>query len=361
MPHTVKEGCHYKHSRGFTGVRVWGRIAVMRIAFEKMYSELVRVLSAVGCEQEIAALCAKILTQNSCDGVYSHGLNMFPGIVKNIQNGVINAGARPKEVHSFGACGVWDGHEGPGISNAHFAMEEAIRIAERYGIGCVALRNTNHWGRAGRYAMEAAEANCIGICWTNTIPNMPPWGARSAAIGNNPLAVAVPRAEGHVIVDIAMSQFSYGKMKIYRRAGEQLPVCGGYDPSGRATTDPGSILEARRPMPIGFWKGSGLSIALDLAAAILSGGNSTYQIGKLGSERNVSQVFIAMDIGKISDGELVRRTIEETIAAVRGAEPDEQGTRACYPGERMLQTRNDNLKNGIPVDEEIWRQILDFV
>ena len=92
-------------------------------------------------------------------------------------------------------------------------MDRAVELARANGIGCVALGNTNHWLRGGSYGWQAAEAGCVGICWTNTQPNMPAWGARDRRIGNNPFVMAVPRKEGHVVVDIAMAQFSYGQME----------------------------------------------------------------------------------------------------------------------------------------------------
>jgi 3-dehydro-L-gulonate 2-dehydrogenase len=330
----------------------------MRVSFEQMHDTFLRILTAAGCENKCACLCARIFTQNSCDGVYSHGLNMFPGFVKSIQDGIIDIHAKPQKAQEFGACQVWDGNGGVGLSNAHFCMEQAIELAGQHGIGCVALRNTNHWSRAGAYAMQAADKGRIGICWTNTKPNMPSWGAKNANVGNNPLAIAIPRAEGHLVLDMAMSQFSMGKMQIYRRAGQQLPVYGGYDADGALTTDPSQIVESGRVLPIGFWKGSGLAIMLDLMAAILSGGNTTFRIGQLANERNVSQVFIAIDAQKFSNAEFICRTIEESITLLHNSQPVNRGETVSYPGQRMFATRADNLANGIPVDEEIWLQVL---
>src|SRR6185312_8910096 len=136
-------------------------------------------------------------------------------------------------------------------------MERAIDLSREHGIGCVALRNTTHWMRGGTYGWQAADAGMIGICWTNTMPNLPPWGDTVPRLGNNPLIVAVPRAGGHVVLDMAMSQFSYGALAAYRKRGELLPVDGGFDTAGNLTRDPGAIDRAQPPLPIGYWKGSG--------------------------------------------------------------------------------------------------------
>src|SRR5439155_10919673 len=113
----------------------------------------------------------------------------------------------------------WDGRRGPGNLNAYESMARAIAMARDHGIGCVALANTNHWMRGGTYGWQAADAGVIGICWTNTLANLPPWGAAEPRIGNNPLVIAVPRrgsGGAHVVLDMAMSQFSYGALAAYR-------------------------------------------------------------------------------------------------------------------------------------------------
>ena len=133
-----------------------------------------------------------------------------------IHNGTIDVHARPELVGSCGALERWDGKLGIGNLNAYQAMDRAIELARRHGIGCVALANTNHWMRGGTYGWQAADAGLMGICWTNTLANLPPWGASDPRLGNNPFVIAVPRPEGHVVLDMAMSQFSYGRLASYQ-------------------------------------------------------------------------------------------------------------------------------------------------
>ena len=140
-----------------------------------------------------------------------------------VRNESVDPSAQPRVVARFGAMERWDGQRGTGNLNAHAAMSRAIALSREHGIGCVAMCNTNHWMRGGTYGWQAAEAGMIGICWTNTMPNLPPWGGAERAIGNNPLVIAVPRAKGPVVLDMAMSQFSYGTLESYRKRGEQLP------------------------------------------------------------------------------------------------------------------------------------------
>lgn len=328
---------------------------MMRIPYQELYDVLLRVLRKVGFESERGELCARLFTGASCDGVYTHGLNRLPRFIKMIESGMVDIHAEPDLVASFGAIERWNGKRGPGNLNAYACMERAISLSKEHGVGAVALANTNHWMRGGSYGWQAADAGVIGVCWTNTMPNMPPWGASEARVGNNPLVLAVPRAEGHIVLDMAMSQFSYGTLEAYRRRGEQLPVSGGFDLDGELTTDAGAIEKSARPLPIGYWKGSGLALMLDLLAALLSGGLATYQIPQDSfKEVGLSQVFIAFDLPSIDRSELSHRVVNEVIDFVHGASLSE-GVR--YPGERTLEIRKENMEKGIPIEPIVWEQI----
>jgi 3-dehydro-L-gulonate 2-dehydrogenase len=237
-------------------------------------------------------------------------------------------------------------------------MERALSLARQHGIGCIALANTNHWMRGGSYGWQAADAGMIGICWTNTLANLPPWGASDPRLGNNPLVIAVPRPGGHIVLDMAMSQFSYGALTSYQLSGKQLPVDGGYDLHGQLTRDPGAIEASGRPLPIGYWKGSGLALLLDLVAAMLSGGQATHQIpSDPERETGLSQVFIAINLTALDQNSLAARLADQIIESLQ-LPPHPTGERVRYPGERVLQTRQENLEQGIPVELSAWRELL---
>jgi 3-dehydro-L-gulonate 2-dehydrogenase len=277
-----------------------------------------------------------------------------------IHNGTIDIHARPELIDSAGALERWDGKRGPGNLNAYACMEQAIALSHRHGLGCVALANTNHWMRGGTYGWQAAEAAVIGICWTNTMPNLPPWGASEPRLGNNPLVIAVPRPDGHVVLDMAMSQFSYGALEAYRMRGEQLPVFGGFDLNGELTRDAAAIEASNRMLPIGFWKGAGLSLMLDLLAALLSGGNATHQITRDSlKEKGLSQVFLAFDPSLIDEGNENVKLVDQIISYVLGAQASgDENVR--YPGQRTLEIRKQNLAEGIPVEPHIWKPIQEL-
>jgi len=323
-----------------------------------MKSEFVRILTKFGFTGSKADQCAGIFTLNSLEGVYSHGVNRFPRFVEYLRKGFIIPDAEPSPVRLAGALEQWDGNLGPGPLNAILATERAMEIAARNGIGLVAMGNTNHWMRGGTYGWMAARKGFAFIGWTNTEANMPAWGAKDFRLGNNPLVFAVPYEDEAVVLDFAMSQFSYGKMEIYQLDGKQLPYPGGYNNKGELTTDSAEILLTRRALPIGYWKGSGLSLLLDILASILSGGLSTHEISHREAEYAVSQVFIAIYIDKLKNSGSVERTIHDIIRNLKESEPAESGTKIRYPGENIVAVREENTRKGIPINKEVWEKIL---
>lgn len=332
----------------------------MRVQQHFMQETFSSILKSRGCDDFIADRSARILTSNSLDGVYSHGVNRFSRMIEYIQKGCIHPNAKPEKISGSGAYERWDGLLAMGVTNAEDSMARAMELAEVYGIGLVALRNTNHWMRGGTYGRQAADGGKIGICWTNTIANMPPWGGKGAAIGNNPLIFAIPRSTGeHIVVDTALSQFSFGKLDEYRESGARLPVPGGYDKEGELSDDAAAVEESGRPLPIGFWKGSGISLALDMIAAILSGGSSCADITARSTEEyGVSQVFIAVEPAYMGGPEAIDQLVDKILAHMKSPDPAEGVAAIRYPGERVLAVRKENSLHGISVDEAVWQKIL---
>jgi 3-dehydro-L-gulonate 2-dehydrogenase len=335
---------------------------MIRVPFQEVLDVLVRLFTRLGLGDDGAQACARIFAEASRDGVASHGINRVPRFVSYVRSGVVDVHARAKLASSPGnAWEQWDGHRGPGPVNAIICMSRAMELARRNGLGAVGLRNTNHWMRGGAYGWQAVDAGFLGICWTNTSPNLPPWGGRENRLGNNPIIVAVPSETGGVVLDMSMSQFSYGRMETAQHRGERLPVVGGYDKTGELTDDPGAILESQRPLPIGFWKGAGLSLLLDLVAALVSGGLTTSAIGRETAETGLSQVFIAFDLEK-SMSPASRDALISSVLDWTSSSAPAEGVRSkiMFPGQRALSARRDSMEKGIPIDESIWNEVLAF-
>ena len=328
-----------------------------RIPYEEMKAEFIRVLNKYGITGEKAELSATLYVNASRDGIYTHGLNRFPKFIKSIENGSVDVNAEAEKVESLGMLERWDGHRGPGNLNAHKCMSRAIELAHQNTIGVVALRNTNHWMRPGNYGMMAVEEGCIGILWTNTVPNMPPWGGRDARLGNNPVVFAVPNGDAPVLLDVAMSMFSYGKLESYARQNRELPVVGGLNKEQQMTTNAAEILETHQCLPIGYWKGSGLSLMLDVVASALSGGRTSKEVGELPTETELSQVFIAIDIKNMPDGEAFAARLRDTLEDMQTSTPVDAERPVYYPGQNMMRLRRENMEKGIPVEDSVWEGV----
>ena len=330
-----------------------------RITFDEMKATIKMAFLQAGMPVEKAEICARVHTESSRDGVYSHGLNRVERFVEYINKGWVDVHAAPTLNLNLGAVEIYNGNMGPGILNALFAMNRATEIAEKNGLGLVSLNNTTHWMRGGAYGWLAAEKGYLAICWTNTESSMPAWGAKSGAIGNNPFIMAVPRKEGPIILDMAMSQYSYGKLEVTRLKDQKLPYAGGFDENGMLTDDPGIIEETRRILPIGFWKGSGFAVMLDIFSSLLSGGLTTAGIDKAGkgSCGSCCQVFISINPLKINTQEFIDKALSETIIQIKSSVPAEENKEIFYPGEQSLKSRKENMESGIPVDDGIWSKV----
>lgn len=325
---------------------------------DEMKSTLLSILHSHNFKGKRAEKCAYIFTCNSLDGVYTHGINRFPRFIKYIRKGYVKTANKPELIHSSGTIERWNGRLGPGTNNALDSTHRAMELAKSNGIGCVGLSNTNHWMRGGYYGWEAAKSGFIFMGWTNTIANMPAWGAQNSKLGNNPLVLAVPYHTEAIVLDMAMSQFSYGTMEAYQMRKQELPVAGGFDNEGNMTTDPDAILDSGRSLPAGLWKGAGLSLLLDIIGAVLSGGDTTLKISSRGDEYGVSQVFIAIDISRLDHFTSMEALVKEVIDDLHSSIPASEADRVFYPGERVLQKRRENTEKGIPVENSIWEEVL---
>lgn len=328
----------------------------VRVPYGEMEARFRETLVAIGFESQKAAECASIFATNSLEGIYTHGVNRFPRFVEYVKSGHIKPAAAPSFKSRTGVLEQWDGQLGPGPLNAIIATDRAVEIAGQQGMGCVALGNTNHWMRGGTYGWRAARKGCVFIGWSNTTANMPTWGARDPKLGNNPMVIAVPYGDDAIVLDMAMSQYSFGALDYYSKKGQQLPVPGGYGVDGQLTSDPDKIRASQRILPIGYWKGAGLSLLLDIVVTILSGGQSVAQITRQPAESGLSQLFLAIDLSRLPNYPGIEHAITQILEDYHQSTPDGPSP-ILYPGERVVATRAENLKAGIPVMTSLWESI----
>jgi 3-dehydro-L-gulonate 2-dehydrogenase len=331
----------------------------MRLSFDEIQGEIKRVYVKHGMEAKKAEVCARIHTETSLDGIYSHGTNRVPRFVDYLKKGWVDVDAEPVVEKEFGAIKILNGNMGPGILNSIFAVEQAMGLAEEYGIGMVGMKNTTHWMRGGTYGLMAAKRGYIAMMWTNTESVMPPWGGKDCRLGNNPFVMALPGEENPIQLDMAMSQYAYGKLQVTRLAGQKLPFPGGFNKDGMITDDPGEIEETRRILPMGYWKGSSFAFMLDILGSVLTDGIGASDIDKIqkGSCGGASQVFIVIDPKKITSEDKMFENIKKTIEHVKSSELAEGSNGIMYPGEDYVKAREVNTRDGIFVDDSIWNEI----
>lgn len=333
----------------------------MRLSFEEVKSEIKRVFMKYGLTEKKADICAQIHTESTYDGIYSHGTNRVARFVDYIQRGWVDVNADPTLEKDYGAIRVYNGNMGPGILNALYGADRAMELADRYGIGLVGLKNTTHWMRGGTYGLYVARKGYVGIMWTNTEACMPPWGAKECRLGNNPFVMAVPGPNGGpaLQLDMAISQYAYGKLQVTRLAGKKLPFPGGFDKNGNLTDDPGAIEESMRILSIGYWKGSSFSFMLDILGSILSDGVGAADLSadEKGSCGGCSQIMIVIDPKKTTSEDHMYETIKKAVTYIKSAELSEHSNGIMTPGEDYIQFNKDHDKNGIFVDDSVWAEI----
>ena len=325
-------------------------------AVERMSRGLERFLNA-----QDAKRFAEIFAGNSLDGVYSHGMNRYPRYLSDMESGLCDAKVTQAErVSGLGGLEVWEAHFGVGPLIAQQMAERAIELARTHGIACVALRNNSHWLRAGRYGLMMADAGMMGLCMTNTCMNLVAYGAKEPSTGNNPITIAIPRRAGSLVMDMAVSQYAFGKLEIMAQEGGMLDTPCGYDTDGNLTNDPQKIVESGLMTPMALWKGSALSIMIDLMVSMLSLGRTSLAIGTpADGEKGMSQMFVCMNPAAVIDMDKAEAQMEKTIAFLNSLEPKDGVHGVHAPGENLEKTRARNRERGIPVTEDTWQKIVN--
>lgn len=338
---------------------------IVKVSIEQFMRTVEEKLKKHGAGEAEARQISKVFGLNAADGIISHSVLRIGRLLSHYDCGLIVPGNMPVKVSGFAAVERYDGNKASGVMSASFCMERACELSDKYGMGLVALRNANHWMRGGYYGWLAAARGKVAMCWTNTRANLASWGSMERNIGNNPFVMAVPGEGGnHFVLDSAMAQFSMGRLEVARRKGELLPVDGGYDSQGNLTRVPEEIEKTGRALPIGFWKGSGMSILLDAAATLLSDGKCVAQIEEnmqknRTDEAQMSQIFIAIEPSVLGENDFkeAQKFIKDSI---RNARPVVEGVPSRYPGERIPADREKSLRVGIPLPLEVWESIMQL-
>lgn len=331
----------------------------VRVPYAELCKLVALSLEKTGVPSALATLEAEVMVEADLLGVPSHGVRMLPGLLDALRDGRAKCTPNIHLTNEFGATCILDGDNGPGRSISCRGMEEAVVRARRFGVGVCLAVHTTHWGRGHAYASRAAKQGMIGICTTNGIPCMAVWGSTGKVIGNNPLAIGIPRheADAPMVLDMAMSQAAVGKVATWLREGRPIPAGWGVDAEGKPSGDPQAIL-AGAVLPFGSHKGAGLALMMEILTAGLAGmafGNEIEADDRSGLDPGSSKLFIALNPDAFGGATFFTQRVDDFLHYLDGS----TGTTApfVWPGERGWRERNENLVRGVPLHNEIVEQL----
>ena len=317
--------------------------------------ELRRVAAAIfeklGLPAEDAGWVAETLVRAELAGTSSHGTIRIPDYAARLEGGAVNPDPRVRVVKDAGALAVLDGDNGMGQVVSRRAMEECMDRAGRHNVGVVIMTGSNHFGAAALYSGMAIERGMVGLCTTNTVKVIAPWGGKEKLIGNNPVSIAVPGAPP-VLLDMALSQVARGYLIQARRAGKPIPEGWGVDSEGRPSTDADEILGTGSLSPAGGYKGSGLSIAIDAAIGALAGGGHSHEVvGIMNTEKagGVTHFFAAIRIEALRPLADFSGAVSALCDLLRGSPKAEGTERIWMPGEIERERAEERQGAGIPL------------
>ena len=303
-----------------------------------------RLFIAAGVPEGAARTVAEALVDADLEGQSSHGVMLVEMYLDRIRKGSVSLRQAGEIVEDKGATVVLDAHHALGHLTGDQAIGIAVERARRFGAGLVAVRHGFHFGTARRFALQAA-ADCVGIVMCNTRPLMPAPGGAERAVGNNPIAIAMPSdGPAPVVLDMATSEAAMGKIRMAEKAGQTIPATWAVKTDGGATTDPAEAI-AGMLLPAGGPKGFGLAFLIDLLCGVLSGGATGAGVqplyGDAATPYNSSHLFIAIDIGHFGDRAKLRAAVSAAADRIRAGARAPGVKRLFAPGEPEWAKRQD--------------------
>lgn len=330
---------------------------------EALKDYVVRFFKALNVPEIDARITADVLVSADLRGISSHGVIRLHSYYGNrLRKGLIDPASPIKTLNESPATLSLDGGNGLGQVVAYRAMSRCIEMADTAGIAITTVRNSNHFGIAGYYAMMALPQDMIGISLTNSRPLVAPTFGSRGTIGTNPIAVAVPAGkERPYVLDMATSIVPIGKVTVYEKAGENVPLGWGINNQGALTQKPGEILQGGTLLPLGGpaelsgYKGYGLSLLVDLLAGVLSGSAFGPEVGKPSETRNadIGHFFAAIKIENFRPLEYFKSDMDAYIHSLKSAPKLPGQNRIFIHGEKEFENTDKYLAEGVPLLTEV--------
>ena len=311
-------------------------------------------LAALGLPKKDAAVCAARMTEADLLGVDTHGIFRLNHYSQRIKAGGINLRPRVHTIRENAVTALVDGDNGMGHLVMNFATKLAIRKARESGLAWIGTFNGNHAGAGAVYSTMPLAHDMVGMYMTVANANhMAPWGGVELILGTNPISVAIPAGkEPPVILDIATTVTSYGKVKLAAQKGESIPVGWMIDRKGQPLTDPRRSSEGFL-LPIGGYKGYGLNVIIGMLAGVLNGaafGRNVVDFNKdIVSRNNSGHMIMAMRVDNFQPVKAFKKEMDRVIREIRESQRMEGVDRIYLPGEIEHYRFRERLKNGIPL------------
>ena len=315
-----------------------------------------RALAGLGLAPGDAAQVARILVLGDLFGHATHGVLRLESYGSRIDAGAIDPRAQPSVEDAAPAIARLDGNGAIGPLVGMRALEAAMARARQLGVGLALVRNGNHFGAIAPYCYLAAAEGFATIIGSNASTTVAPTGGREERLGNNPLAIGVPRPGGDpIILDMAMSVVARGKIRAAAKKGEKIPDTWATDREGRPTTDPAAALEGFL-LPFGGYKGYGLALMVDLLAGVLSGGAYLTHVKSWmdpAAPGNLGHFFIAIDTARLGPADWLAQRTADFAAIVHGTPRADPARPVRLPGEIEMESLARHRREGIALDPAV--------
>jgi LDH2 family malate/lactate/ureidoglycolate dehydrogenase len=334
-----------------------------RIAGAPLASFVTRALHAAGLSEHDAQIVASLMVEADLRGSDTHGVIRLPIYLRRLKAGGVNPRPNIRVVREKPASALIDGDNGIGHLVMRFAAMTAIEKAKQTGVAWVGARMSNHAGPAALYAMMPLAHDMIGIYLAVGSNNhLPPWGSSENLLGTNPIAIAIPAdEEPPIVLDMAPTVAAFGKVRLKAQRGEEMPVGWMIGRDGKPLTDP-KRAEHGLLVPIGEYKGYGLSLIIGLLAGMLNGaafGREVIDFVKeTGKTANTGHAIVALSVDAFLPAQQFKRQVDDAVRAMRGAERLPGVERIWLPGEQSHLKRQERSKSGIPMPKPL-RDSLD--
>ena len=313
------------------------------IPADRLAAFVASLFVAAGVPRAGATTVAEGLVDADLEGLHSHGVMLIDLYVERLRQGSVSTREAASVVSERDGAVVLDAGHALGQLTGQQAMAIAMDKAKTFAAGIVSVRHGFHFGAAGRYALQAASADCIGIAMCNTRPLMPAPGGGERVVGNNPLAIAIPTAgDIPIVLDMATSEAAMGKIRRAEKAGQAIPDTWAVTAAGAATTSPTEAI-AGMLLPAGGAKGFGLSFMIDMLCGLLSQGASGAAVrplyGDFAIPYDCSHLFIAIDVAHFGDPGWFRQHAAAAAERIRSGKRAPGVAQVFTPGEPEWRRR----------------------